>query len=67
MAGEWVLMLGGEEEGETDTLIQWLWLNEAEMERERDKQLEDEAMDTESQRAGERRGGSCAFMSIHED
>lgn len=65
--GEWVLMLGGEEEGETDTLTQRLWLNEAEMEREREKQLEDEELDTESQRAGKRRGGSSAFMSIPED
>lgn len=65
--GEWVLMLGGEEEGETDILTQRLWLNEAEMEREREKQLEDEELDTESQRAGKRRGGSSAFMSIPED
>lgn len=57
-------MLGGEEEGESDTLIQRLWLNKAEMERGREKQLEDEEMDTESQRAGEL---SSAFMSIHED
>lgn len=37
------------------------------MEREREKQLEDEELDTESQRAGKRRGGSSAFMSIPED
>lgn len=35
IVSEWVLMLGGEEKGETDTLIKWLWLNVAEIERER--------------------------------
>ena len=57
-------MLGGEEEGESDTLIQRAWLSQAEMEREGEKQLEDEEMDKESQRAGER---GSAFMSIYRD
>lgn len=66
--GEWVLMLGGEEEGETDTLMQWLWLNQAEMEREREKQLEDDEMDAEQPESWRTKGEevlpSCQSMRI---